>query len=203
MLVNRRIPRFIVADHPVATYNQYAEHHPDLSRFAATRAWAHRGLQLFLPISPEMSIALYDPQTYQYQSNSRVCGVGPDDVRMLNKLQAAHARSCFYFSSATDVPQDSLDELIECQRKSPARDEPAFEEVYLADRPEHPAIRFRERELRLGTKLSVARPADYNRYPGSAMPVRSVRRLREVREYAELVESRATLTPATEDEQDE
>lgn len=198
VLVSRRAPRFVIGDHPVAAYNQHAEHHPDLSKFPSTRAWAHRGLQIFLPVSPEISLALYDPETYQYQAKSRVCGVGPNDVQMLNKLQVAHSRSCFYFSSTVDIPDAALDELIRCQRDTPGQNEPEFRELYLPDRPKFPAIQFRKREVRLGTKLSVARPTDHNRYRGTEMPVRSLRRLQEVRRHAERLDRHLSATSEAE-----
>lgn len=55
-----RTPGFIIADHPVVAYNQFAEHHPILSRYPTSTGLALKGLQLFMPLSPSMTLAVFD-----------------------------------------------------------------------------------------------------------------------------------------------
>jgi Protein of unknown function (DUF4238) len=96
-VVTDRIAGFIISDHPVVSGNQYAEHHPDFQHCLGITGLACKGLQMFLPLSPSVTLAVYDPATYQYGGKSRVCRAGPDDVAFLNQMQATNALKCAYF----------------------------------------------------------------------------------------------------------
>ena len=92
---------FVVSDNPVILYNQYAEHHPIYKHHPATVGLGMKGLQVFLPLSPRLCLALFDPTAYEYGSpTSRICSVGLRDVRLLNQMQVLNAHECLYFDPA-------------------------------------------------------------------------------------------------------
>src|SRR5207237_4965802 len=97
-LVTDRVPGFVISDHPVVLYNQYAEHHADLQHCLGITGLAAKGLQMFLPLSPAVTLAVFDPSTYQYGGRERiVVRAGPQDVTYLNRLQAIQGVKCIYF----------------------------------------------------------------------------------------------------------
>lgn len=82
--------RFVTSDHPVVKFNPRDPPAPWLGNLG----WKSRGIQVFLPISPEVCICIGDfEQTmaggYRYSD---------DGVRFVNGLQASHARR-FLFSA--------------------------------------------------------------------------------------------------------
>lgn len=90
---------FVVGDHPAVLANQFGEGRPEFAGLPLT-GLATLGLQLFLPLSPRVTFALYDPTTYAYGgSRSKVCHAGSRDVHALNRLQVLNAESCFYFDA--------------------------------------------------------------------------------------------------------
>ena len=100
LIANPHAPRFIVSDHPVVLRNQLADEDPKLAGRIGARGLVARGLQAYMPLSPDVTIALYDPRVYAYGSiRSLVCGVGAKDVRTLNEAQAMNALECLYFDS--------------------------------------------------------------------------------------------------------
>lgn len=99
---------FVVSDDPVILYNQYAEHHPIYRHHPATVGLAMKGLQVFLPLSPRLCFALFDPLSYEYGSpNRRVVSLGLRDVRLLNQMQALNAQECLYFDRS-EMNDDDL-----------------------------------------------------------------------------------------------
>lgn len=107
---------FVVSDNPVILYNQYAEHHPIYKHHPATVGLGMKGLQVFLPLSPRLCLALFDPTAYEYGSpTSRICSVGLRDVRLLNQMQVLNAHECLYFDR-TEMNDDDLRTLVKAQR---------------------------------------------------------------------------------------
>ena len=87
----------ILSDHPVISYNQWAENHPKYRKYRGISGFVYKGLQLFLPISPSLCIALYDPKTYEYGSKKTITGkIGKKDVIRLNKIQTINALNNIY-----------------------------------------------------------------------------------------------------------
>ncbi len=188
-----RTPGFVVADHPVVAYNQFAEHHPILSRYPTRTGLAAKGLQLFMPLSPSIMLAVYDPATYQYGGNSMVCTAGPADVAFLNRMQAVNAYSCFYFNPQRMVDA-SLNDLVEVRRKHPSVYEKKVATSDMLQREDGSLSKFvavYQTEVRVGAKLSFIRPLDgrcYEDYSGPTVPIRSPAVLEFARRYGEMLE---------------
>jgi hypothetical protein len=91
-LLHERKIGFVLADHPVVICNQFVEYHPRLSRCYGAEGLIVKGVQLVMPVSPQVCIVIYDLQTYACGSpRSRVVAAGRHDVRVINSLQAANA----------------------------------------------------------------------------------------------------------------
>lgn len=88
---------FITSDNPVFRYNQYCES----IRGVGVLGGVCRGLQVFLPLSPELCVLLYD--SVVYKTGRR--GTAPssratmEDVRILNLMQLVAADQNVYFSN--------------------------------------------------------------------------------------------------------
>jgi Protein of unknown function (DUF4238) len=63
-----------------------------------------RGLQIFLPLSPELAIIAFDAKCYRVGKPDRdpVQLRHPDDVRMINALQVLNCQRCIYFRDEED-----------------------------------------------------------------------------------------------------
>ena len=108
ILISKGDVNFIISDGPVVRCNQFAEFKTNNFGKGGTRGYAVKGLQVFMPISPRLCIALYDGDTYRCGSPKKPwVQIGKKDCILLNCLQALHADECLY--KATDGP--SLDEL--------------------------------------------------------------------------------------------
>ncbi len=110
----------VLSDDPVIVCNQYAEHHPVLGPPCSpggTTGLAMKGLQLFLPVSPRVCIAVFDPGTYEYGSpTNSLVRLGLGDVRLLNTMQVANAAKCIYFDKRAGTDSE-VRRLIEARRK--------------------------------------------------------------------------------------
>jgi hypothetical protein len=100
-------PGFVLSDHPVSKRNQFAEQRTGdgpgaLGTFA-------RGLQMFMPVSPTMTIALYDPGAYECgDEKTPFVKVSSRNARILNMMQARNANECIYVYSKSYVDMDEL-----------------------------------------------------------------------------------------------
>lgn len=96
LLVNETESEFVTSDHPVVRYNQLMEFDRDGGSHCG---WAWKGLQVFLPVSPQVCLLLYDASVYRLSGRNgakyRVSSVG--DVQQVNTLQATSAQSAMYF----------------------------------------------------------------------------------------------------------
>jgi hypothetical protein len=96
LLINSTEAPFITSDNPVAKYNQYLE----------SRRWhfgwtgyACIGLQIFLPLSPGVAVALYDKWTYKIGDRKKnVINVNMCDVDQLNILQILNCETNVFFN---------------------------------------------------------------------------------------------------------
>jgi hypothetical protein len=186
-LVSDKKLGFIVSDHPVIAYNQWAEHHPNLSHYNGTTGLALKGLQFFVPVSPRVCIAMFDPTTYAYGSGKRrTCGIGMHDIRLLNALQACTAHECVYFDPAL-TPPDELQRILKERASRSGWKTPKMFETAEVPRPDGTTsqlVGFSSPELRIGAKFGFARVTDvgdYEDHHGGSLPVRN----RELVEYTE------------------
>ena len=182
-----RTQGFIIADHPVVAYNQFAEHHAILSRYPTATGLALKGLQLFMPLSPTMALAVFDPSTYEYGGKNSVCKAGPADVAHLNRMQAVNAHACFYFDDRR-MTDAALSDLDRTRNQHPSVFKKHVATSPMIQREDGKMSRFvavYDTEVRVGAKLSFIRTIDghsYEGYEGASVPIRS----REVMEFAEL-----------------
>jgi len=99
IIKNETSSDFYISDHPVFIYNWlYRElNHPEVTSLAA------RGLQLFLPLSPKITLCLYDPKVYKYGQKTLVtCIDNNNDIEILNSFQVINSDSTIGFYSRED-----------------------------------------------------------------------------------------------------
>jgi hypothetical protein len=188
-------PGFVIADHPVVFYNQFAENHPVLSRFPTTTGLAVKGLQLFMPLSPSVALAVYDPVTYSYGSHDLIVGAGPMDVTALNRMQAINAWECLFFD-ASRIEKDDLDDLLATRRNHRSRycKQVGEGDMHrLDDGTYRQFVVVTDVDIRIGAKLSFVRVADqgsYENYQGPTIPVRSPELMALMDAYSKHLEAR-------------
>lgn len=95
LAINKTDMDFFIGDHPVFRYNWlYRDlNDPQVTSFGA------QGLQLFLPLSPQLTLCLYDPKTYKYGAKDKFLTYIHDvkDVEILNSFQAINSKSFVVF----------------------------------------------------------------------------------------------------------
>lgn len=107
IIKNNTTSEFCISDHPAFVYNWF---YKDLEHPAITSLTA-QGLQIFLPLSPNLLICLYDSEVYKYgKKNSNVTTVSSDyDIEILNSFQIMNAESIIGFRDKNS--EASLKEL--------------------------------------------------------------------------------------------
>lgn len=95
-------PSFILSDHPVVLRNQYSEVNPGGPGALGMLA---RGLQMFMPVSPTMTVAIYDGDVYKCgPDDSIIVKMSTNNAGILNAMQLRNAAACLYLHPS--VPQD-------------------------------------------------------------------------------------------------
>jgi hypothetical protein len=90
IIKNETSSEFYISDHPVFTYNWL---YRDLEDPAVTNI-AATGLQIFLPLSPKITLCLYDPKVYEYGQRTSVSCISNDsDIEILNSFQIINSNS--------------------------------------------------------------------------------------------------------------
>lgn len=188
---------FIVSDNPVVASNQYVEHHPVLREHpSGSTGLAVKGLQLFLPVSPRVCIALFDKGTYRYGSDTRLtCRASSSDIQLLNVLQAANAQECIYFNPS-QLDEAELVRLRRERAKYEGWKVPKFSEGPLTRRPDgllSQIIMSSAPELRLGAKFNFLKVTDdttYEGYDRGILPPRSEKLLDLHEEYCKFIDTK-------------
>jgi hypothetical protein len=93
---------FLTSDNPAFKYNQYCE---EIQHMGITGA-LNRGLQIFVPLAPQLQLILYDGTTYRVGvsgRSSRTSIATRSDVDRLNAIQLVSAEQNVYFSSWKQV----------------------------------------------------------------------------------------------------
>jgi len=96
IIKNETSSEFYISDHPVFIYNWLYRNldHPQVTGLTAV------GLQIFLPLSPKITLCLYDPKVYKYgQRSSVTCISNESDIEILNSFQIINSKSIIGFSS--------------------------------------------------------------------------------------------------------
>ncbi|EHK8978133.1 DUF4238 domain-containing protein [Vibrio vulnificus] len=96
-LINGTTTDFVISDNPVINYNWYLRNSDKIDRTALTK----RGTQIFLPISKNITLCLYDSKVYKMGSkHSHYTTISAEsDVRLLNELQFRSRQSYIVFAS--------------------------------------------------------------------------------------------------------
>lgn len=192
-LVSERPVGFVVADHPVVACNQFAEHHPVLSRWPNITAAVSKGLQVFMPLSPSITLCLYDPGTYAFDVERRVCNVGPRDVRFLNSAQAVNAWHCLLLNGCRS-DEKSRQVLLEARSKHIDVHEPqvfASAPFEKADGSIGQLVSVAKNDVRVGARYSFLRvfeTAAYEQYDAATIPSRSEGLVEFLKYYSETLE---------------
>lgn len=93
---------FVTSDEPLVLHNSYCEG----IDHRGVCGWQSVGLQIILPLSPDMTLMLYDATTYRVgRRGEDSTGIRSADVRQFNVLQLLNCHSAVYFCSSFD-PSD-------------------------------------------------------------------------------------------------
>jgi Protein of unknown function (DUF4238) len=189
-IYTERTPGFVISDNPAVVYNQFVEKHEHLRHFPTSHGLLVKGLQMFVPLSPNMTLALFDPAVYEYGGKKTVCRAGPGDVAFLNRMQAVSASSCVYFREDR-ITDEVLVDLAATRKRHPSiyeqkaafieREDGGSNRVFFTYRP----------DIRLGASLSFIRQTDGHSYAdhvGAVPPVRSREQEQLSHDFSEALE---------------
>jgi hypothetical protein len=108
LILNETNQKFISSDHPVILYNQYLE---SRNQFGGHIGLYSKGLQIIYPISPTISLFLYDSWAYKVgdKKKSVIEISNIDDINSLNYLQVLNCSKVVFFNQ--DITQFYLEAL--------------------------------------------------------------------------------------------
>jgi len=97
LLINKSPEPFLISDNPVVKYNQFME---SRNSVLGKPGYAVKGLQLFLPLSPQVILFFYDPWAYKIGDRKKqtIEITSTEDVFQLNLLQAVNCSNQFFFN---------------------------------------------------------------------------------------------------------
>jgi Protein of unknown function (DUF4238) len=103
LLISPQGVHFITSDHPVVLLNQTFA---NVLRDRSLGGVAMRGVQLFLPLSPDLLLLAFDPACYPVGPPDRaIIQISrKEDVDLINALQILNANQCLYFRDEVDEP---------------------------------------------------------------------------------------------------
>lgn len=109
LIINETDEPFITSDHPVVLYNQFLE---TRKRYGSNVGLAAKGLEIFLPLSPNHTLFLFDGDVYKARTKNKYCVTtqSSKDVRFLNLLQCINANRNLYFNDK--VPEKKIRDLL-------------------------------------------------------------------------------------------
>jgi hypothetical protein len=185
-----RRPGFVLSDNPAVIYNQFVEKNEHLRHFPTSHGLMIKGLQMFMPLSPSMMLALFDPGVYEYGGKKAVCKAGPKDIAFLNRMHSVSASSCLYFDEDR-ITDEALADLQGVRKRHPSiyeqkaefieRDDGGSNRIFFTYRP----------DIRLGASLSFIRHTDGHSYAdhiGAFPPVRSPEQAQLGHDFGEALE---------------
>lgn len=114
VLVNKTSNSFITSDVPVVRYNKHFQH---LSYNFDTIAYSIVGFKMFLPISADLCLVLFDSETYKI-GNKKEKFVQLNlkkDIDQINLLQVLNCKSKLYFNE--NINEAYIRRLITLSRK--------------------------------------------------------------------------------------
>jgi Protein of unknown function (DUF4238) len=125
LLVNNTKNKFIVSDNPAVKYNQFLEKRKHPGGYLGIYA---KGLQLFLPISPDLLLVYFDKWAYKIgnRKDKVVLVNNAKDINTLNYLQIVN---CFETVFSQQDNEFYLNQLAEKSRKLRSQDSTIFKEI--------------------------------------------------------------------------
>lgn len=97
LLINSSDTTLITSDNPVVKYNQFLEQKGAIGGITGLGA---KGLQIFLPLSPNLALYFFDPQVYAVGKKSdHKVRIPNRDVDSLNLLQSLNCMENIYYST--------------------------------------------------------------------------------------------------------
>jgi hypothetical protein len=154
ILINETKKPFIISDNPVVLYNQFLEKR---NKIGSNIGFICKGLQIFMPVSPDICLIFYDDNVYNAGSlNKREIIVKEEeDINRINGLQLCKAENHLYFNESIDESYiNMLKNTYSKYRKSAKSTLKQF--MPNVQNPERPAgllMVYRE-DIRIGLKLS-------------------------------------------------
>lgn len=142
---------FITSDNPAFRYNQYCE---EIQHMGITGA-LNRGLQIFMPLTQQLQLVLYDGTIYKVGLSgrfSRTSVATRSDVDRLNAIQLVSAEQNVYFSTWQQV--EDVRRLIPEIRHHRDTDPIVVQEYGQVDNPNASLLHWFERTPYLKLRLS-------------------------------------------------
>ena len=95
LILNETKTPFITSDNPTIKYNIISESYEMMSA-----SFTSIGLQIFLPLSPNLMIMFYDPEAYKIQGvTGDIISIKEEsEIFQLNLLQVLNCTNCLYFN---------------------------------------------------------------------------------------------------------
>lgn len=116
LFVNGTSEEFVTSDDPLVLHNAYSE----AVTHRGVLGWRSRGLQAFLPLSPTVTLMLYDASVYAVDGSKRglASTIGMvSDIQALNSLQILNAHEHVY--SRTTIDERVTDFIRETRTQRP------------------------------------------------------------------------------------
>lgn len=110
LLINQTDRPFITSDDPVFEYDQYLERVCDSLSYGI----GSKGIEIFMPISPKMMLALYDSQIYKIgtRKSRQVMITQRNDVDQLNLLTVLYSDRVIYYENGT-ITEFEISQLVQ------------------------------------------------------------------------------------------
>lgn len=100
LLENNTSVPFLLGQHPVVVLNPFLV---ERKWIGSKKGLAAKGAIIFLPISPNMAVLLYDSCRYKLASWKKIAAVSEEDVHILNKCQFFTQKTAFTLIAKTKV----------------------------------------------------------------------------------------------------
>ena len=135
LLINKTAKPFICSDFPVIKYNKFLE----------SKKWKHgktgyanTGLQIFIPLNPEISIVLYDQTVYNvgFKKDMYLEITNENEINQLNILQILNCTNTVFFNE--NCSEFYIRELIKKASKYKKANEVLSSSSYLLNENENP-----------------------------------------------------------------
>ncbi|HSH64343.1 MAG TPA: DUF4238 domain-containing protein [Bacteroidia bacterium] len=102
LLINCTSTSFLTSDSPVCRYNQFSEKH---NIPFGTYGLAVKGLQIFYPLNPGMTLMFYDSKVYKckFKNRTSIELTEKHDIDQLNLLQILNSDEIIYSDNTVDA----------------------------------------------------------------------------------------------------